>query len=230
MATQVFAMNLRASLSENLFAKFGRLLDAVGFDQVFGPRHLVAVKLHFGEKGNTAYISPPFLRQIVERIRNLGGKPFLTDANTLYVGSRTNSVDHLTTAIENGFAYAVVGAPLTIADGLRGNSEVAVQVDLPIHKEVYIGADIVHADALISAAHFKGHELSGFDREIDAGERVHVDVADVIGPRHVFELDDRFGHGGGPDLGFIRSSPRKRGPSARIAWFWQSAGFPLARE
>jgi uncharacterized Fe-S center protein len=162
MSSQVFAMNLRASLSENLFAKFGRLLDAVGFDQVFGPRHLVAVKLHFGEKGNTAYISPTFLRQIVDRIRDRGGKPFLTDANTLYVGSRTNSVDHLTTAIENGFAYAVVGAPLTIADGLRGNSEVAVQVDLPIHKEVYIGADVVHADALISAAHFKGHELSGF--------------------------------------------------------------------
>lgn len=162
MSSQVFAMNLRASLSENLFAKFSRLLDTVGFDQIFGPRHLVAVKLHFGEKGNTAYISPTFLRQIVDRIRELGGKPFLTDANTLYVGSRTNSVDHLTTAIENGFAYAVVGAPLTIADGLRGNSEVAVEVNLPIHKEVYIGADVVHADALISAAHFKGHELSGF--------------------------------------------------------------------
>jgi len=162
MPSQVFAMNLRASPSENLFAKFDRLLDAAGFDQVFHPRHLVAIKIHFGEKGNTAYIAPTFLRHIVDRVRRLGGKPFLTDANTLYVGTRTNSVDHLTTAIENGFAYAVVGAPLTIADGLRGNSDVAVQVDLPLYKEVYLGADLVHADSLISAAHFKAHELAGF--------------------------------------------------------------------
>ncbi|MBW1980777.1 MAG: DUF362 domain-containing protein [Deltaproteobacteria bacterium] len=162
MASSVFAMDLRASIKENLFAKLDRLLDAVALEKMIHPRHLVAIKLHFGEKGNTAYIEPVFLRHIVDRVKRLGGKPFLTDANTLYVGSRTNSVDHLSTAIENGFAYAVVGAPLTIADGLRGNSEVAVQVDLPIYHEVYLGADVVHADALISVAHFKGHELAGF--------------------------------------------------------------------
>jgi uncharacterized Fe-S center protein len=162
MSSKVFAIDLRASLKENLYAKLDRLLDAAGIEKIAKNRHLVAIKLHFGEKGNTAYIPPTFLRQLVDRVRGFGAKPFLTDANTLYVGSRTNSIDHLTTAIQNGFAYAVVGAPLTIADGLRGNSEVAVSVDLPIYKEVYIGADVVHADTLISAAHFKGHELSGF--------------------------------------------------------------------
>jgi hypothetical protein len=155
-------MDLRASLKENLFVKLERLLDAAGVKDIVKTRHLVAIKLHFGEKGNTAYIPPLYLRHVVDLVRSLGGKPFLTDANTLYVGSRTNSVDHLTTAIENGFVYAVIGAPLTIADGLRGNSEVPVPVNLPIYDEVYIGADVVHADALISAAHFKGHELSGF--------------------------------------------------------------------
>jgi uncharacterized Fe-S center protein len=162
MVSDVFTMDLRASLQENLYVKMDRLLDAAGIEKIITERHLVAVKLHFGEKGNTAYIPPTHLRHLVDRVRALGGKPFLTDANTLYVGTRTNSVDHLATAIENGFAYAVVGAPLTIADGLRGNSEVVVQVDLPIYKQVYIGADVVHADAMISAAHFKGHELSGF--------------------------------------------------------------------
>lgn len=162
MVSRVYAIDLRASLRENIFAKLDRLLNSCGIDEIVKERHLVAVKLHFGEKGNTAYIPPIYLRHLVDRVRGLGGKPFLTDANTLYVGSRTNSIDHLTTAIENGFDYAVAGAPLTIADGLRGNSEVAISVDLPIHKEVYIGADVVHADAIISAAHFKGHELSGF--------------------------------------------------------------------
>ena len=162
MVSEVLAMDLRASLQENLYVKLDRLLDAAGFDETIKERHLVAVKLHFGEKGNTGYIPPTYLRHLVNRVQRLGGKPFLTDSNTLYVGTRTNSVDHLTTAIQNGFAYAVAGAPITIADGLRGNSDVAVQVNLPIYEEVYIGADVVQADALISAAHFKGHELSGF--------------------------------------------------------------------
>jgi len=162
MPSEVLAMDLRASLQENLYAKLDRLLDGAGFDEIIKERHLVAIKLHFGEKGNTAYIPPTYLRHLVNRVQNLGGKPFLTDTNTLYVGSRTNSVDHLTTAIQNGFAYAVAGAPLTIADGLRGNAEVAVPVNLPIYDEVYLGGDVVQADALVSAAHFKGHELSGF--------------------------------------------------------------------
>jgi len=162
MPSEVFTMDLRTSLQENLYVKLDRLLDVAGFDEIIKERHLVAIKLHFGEKGNTAYIPPIHLRHLVNRIKNLGGKPFLTDTNTLYVGTRTNSVDHLSTAIENGFAFAVAGAPLTIADGLRGNSEVAVAVKLPLYEEVYIGADVVHADSLVSAAHFKGHELSGF--------------------------------------------------------------------
>jgi uncharacterized Fe-S center protein len=162
MTSKVYAMDLRANLQENLYVKLDRLLDAVGIEEIIKERHLVAIKLHFGEKGNTAYIPPTHLRHLVNRVKNSEGKPFLTDTNTLYVGTRTNSADHLTTAIENGFAYAVAGAPLTIADGLRGTSDVAVSVNLPIYEEVYIGADVVHADALVSAAHFKGHELSGF--------------------------------------------------------------------
>ena len=162
MPSEVFTMDLRTSLQENLHVKLDRLLDVAGFDEIIKERHLVAIKLHFGEKGNTAYIPPIHLRHLVNRIKNLGGKPFLTDTNTLYVGTRTNSVDHLSTAIENGFAFAVAGAPLTIADGLRGNSDVAVVVKLPLYEEVYIGADVVHADSLVSTAHFKGHELSGF--------------------------------------------------------------------
>jgi hypothetical protein len=162
MISTVFAMDLRTSLQENLYVKLDRLLDAAGFDEIVKERHLVAIKLHFGEKGNTGYIPPTHLRHLVNRVRRLGGKPFLTDTNTLYVGTRTNSIDHLTTAIENGFAYAVAGAPLIIADGLRGNSDASVAVNLPIYEEVYIGSDVLHADGLISAAHFKGHELSGF--------------------------------------------------------------------
>ena len=99
---------------------------------------------------------------MVDEVRKYKGKPFLTDTNTLYVGTRAEAVSHLTTAYENGFATSVVDAPLLIADGLRGNSAVNVQIDRPIFKTVSIAHAVHMADALISVAHFKGHELSGF--------------------------------------------------------------------
>ncbi|QTA80849.1 4Fe-4S dicluster domain-containing protein [Desulfonema limicola] len=162
MESTVYFMDLRTSPKENLFGKLERLLDKAGLETIFSKRDLIAVKLHFGELGNTAFIRPVFLRKIVEKIKAKQGIPFLTDANTLYAGTRSNAVNHLQTAIQNGFAYSVVDAPLVIADGLRGKSETAVQINRKRFKEVYIGSEIVQADALISVAHFKGHELSGF--------------------------------------------------------------------
>jgi len=163
MKSNVYFMDLRATPKENLLGKLGRLLDAAGLAETFKKRDLVAVKLHFGEAGNTAYIRPVYLRKIVEQIKSHGANPFLTDANTLYAGTRADSVNHFITAVHNGFAYSVVDAPIIIADGLRGRNETAVPVTGGKHdKEVYIGSEIVQADALISVAHFKGHELSGF--------------------------------------------------------------------
>lgn len=162
MKSKVYFIDLRATPKENLVSKLGRLVDITGLSETIKERELVAVKLHFGELGNTAFIRPLFIRKIVESIKGVGGFPFLTDANTLYAGTRSDSPSHLTTAIQNGFAYSVVDAPLIISDGLRGKSETAVTVNQKRFKRVYIGTDIVEADALISVAHFKGHELSGF--------------------------------------------------------------------
>lgn len=162
MPGTVHFIDLRATPRENLVSKIEKLLDAAGLKKVLKKRDLAAIKIHFGELGNTAFIRPVFFRSIVGKIKEYGALPFLTDANTLYAGTRGNAVDHLQTAIHNGFAYAVVDAPLVIADGLRGKSETAIPVDLKHYKEVYIGSEVVEADALLSVAHFKGHELAGF--------------------------------------------------------------------
>ena len=161
-ASKVYFADLRASIKENLPAKVVRLADMLGLEDIVPERALVAVKLHFGEKGNTAYIRPNFVRHIVERVKSLGAYPFLTDSNTLYAGTRADSVSHLNTAIENGFAYSVVNAPIIIADGLRGASYSSIKIGQEIVKTAYIGTDIAEADGIISLAHFKGHELSGF--------------------------------------------------------------------
>ena len=162
MSSPVYFINLRATMKENLLDKLERLLTTAGIGTAVSKRDLVAVKLHFGELGNAAFIRPIYLRKVVETIKAVGGSPFLTDANTLYSGTRSDSPQHLTTAIQNGFAYPVVEAPLIIADGLRGKSETAVAIAQKHFKEAFIGNDIVEADALVSVAHFKGHELSGF--------------------------------------------------------------------
>ncbi len=162
MPSQVFFADLKTSFRENLLQKIGRLLDRVPFPQPLEKGCLVAVKVHFGEKGNTRFLRPIYLRPVVDKIRTWGGKSFLTDANTLYVGSRSDSVAHLITALENGFNYAVVDAPLIIADGLRGGATVRVPIKGKHFQTVSLAADIVEADALVSVAHFKGHELAGF--------------------------------------------------------------------
>ncbi len=162
MNSIVHFINFRTTPKENIFAKLNRLLIAAGINEIVGKKDLVAVKLHFGERGNMAFINPIYLQQIVEQIKLIKGIPFLTDANTLYAGTRSDAPSHLLTATQNGFSFSVVGAPLIIADGLRGRSEVAVPINQKNFKNAYIASEIVNADSLISVAHFKGHELSGF--------------------------------------------------------------------
>ena len=162
MASEVFYSDLRATPKENLFFKLNSLLERVDLKSRIKKDNLVAVKLHFGERGTTAYIRPIFIRRIVDKIKDYGGRPFLTDCNTLYGGERGNAVSHIVMAIENGFDYAVVGAPLIISDGLKGSSAVKVKIDKEMFKQVSIGKEIFHSDSIVSVAHFKGHELSGF--------------------------------------------------------------------
>jgi uncharacterized Fe-S center protein len=162
MPSTVYHADMRTSLKENLFAKISRLLEAAGLSSRVAPGDLVAIKLHFGERGNHAFIRPVFVRRVVDDIRAAGGKPFLTDSSTLYPGERKEAVSALSCAIENGFAYAVVNAPLIMCDGLRGHTAVEVPIPGKLLKKVSIGAEIVEADALVVLSHFKCHELTGF--------------------------------------------------------------------
>jgi uncharacterized Fe-S center protein len=152
-----------AGLTEpDFLQKFDRLIQASGIEARVAKRALVAVKVHFGEKGNTAYVRPAFIRPVVDAVKAAGGVPFVTDCNTLYVGSRGHSVHHLMTAHDHGFTPDAIGAPILIADGLRGDGAEKVPIKGEIFDHAHIGADIVKADGLISVSHFKGHELSGF--------------------------------------------------------------------
>ena len=163
MVSKVYFTNLRArNPQENMISKIQKLFDEAGFAELLEEGDLTAIKVHFGEYGNDGYINPVFVRQVVEKIRAARAKPFVTDTNTLYSGSRHNAVDHLTTAIEHGFDYSVVRAPLIISDGLKSQNVAEIEIRQKHFKSVKVGSDIVATDSMIVMSHFKGHILAGF--------------------------------------------------------------------
>lgn len=162
MASKVFFTDLRAGTSGNLLQKLERLAKKAGIEQIDFKDKFVALKIHFGEYGNMAYIRPNYAAVIVQLVKQMGGKPFLTDSNTLYSGSRSNAVDHIHTAMVNGFNSIATGCDIIIADGLRGTDERVVDVEGKYCPTPKIGAAIAEADIVISLTHFKGHEQAGF--------------------------------------------------------------------
>ncbi|MDP2181331.1 MAG: DUF362 domain-containing protein [Actinomycetota bacterium] len=162
MSATVYFAPMRTTGKKSLVTRSGQLLERAGLREAVVDGDLVAIKLHFGEQGNTGFVQPVFLREVVARVKAVGGKPFLTDSNTLYRGQRANSVDHLACAIHNGFSYATVEAPIIIADGLDGRDAVDVPVSGTHFDSVRIGSAAVHADAMVVVTHVKGHEATGF--------------------------------------------------------------------
>lgn len=161
-STVYFAGRRAKSHRESLVRKVDRLFDRVGAAKLIEKNSLVAVKLHFGERGGSTYIHPVLVRRVVDKIKSAGGKPFLCDTNTLYAGGRNNAPDHLETALQHGFAYATVGAPVLIADGLRGRDYHAVKIKGKHFSEVQIASAVVEADAMVVLSHVKGHMITGF--------------------------------------------------------------------
>ena len=162
MASKVYFTNFRATPRENLPQKLARLVKKAGILDLDFDNKYTAIKIHFGEPGNLAYLRPNYAKVIVDIIKEQGGRVFLTDCNTLYVGRRKNGLDHLDTAYENGYNPFTTGCHVIIADGLKGTDEALVPVDGDYVKEAKIGRAVMDADIFISMNHFKGHECTGF--------------------------------------------------------------------
>lgn len=159
----VFFTDFRTRIGVSQCAKLQKLIRAAGIGNIDFKGKYTAVKMHFGELGNCAFLRPNYAHAVVDVVRKLGGIPFLTDCNTLYPGSRSNAVDHLKCAEINGFNSVTTGCPIIIGDGLRGTDEVEVPVPNGEYcRTALIGRAVMDADILISLTHFKGHEDVGF--------------------------------------------------------------------
>lgn len=162
MASNVYFSDLRTDFGNNLIDKLKRVMKEAGIETIDFDGHYAAIKLHFGEPGNLAFLRPNWARCVAEEIKKLGGKPFLTDCNTLYVGGRKNAIDHMDSANMNGYTPLTTGCQIIIADGLKGTDDVEVPVDGKYVTEAKIGRAVMDADIFISLTHFKGHEATGF--------------------------------------------------------------------
>lgn len=163
MASKVYFADLRADVHENLQQKLTRLMKTAGMGDIDFQDKFVAIKLHFGEPGNLAFLRPNWARTVADFVKERGGKPFLTDCNTLYVGGRKNALDHMDSAMLNGFNPMTTGCQIIIGDGLKGSDEVEVPVAGGEYvKNAKIGRAVMDADVFISLTHFKGHEEAGF--------------------------------------------------------------------
>jgi uncharacterized Fe-S center protein len=164
--SEVYFVDTRCKAHYGMLDKLGDLIERVGLPDIIERSDLVAIKTHFGERGSTAFVPVMYIRRLVEAIKEKRGKPFVTDAGTLYVGGRSNAVNHLLTAAANGFTLTSAGAPVIIADGIKGHDFVEVEVEGDELSKVKISSAAVHADALVIVSHLTGHELTGFGSAI----------------------------------------------------------------
>ena len=161
--SKVFYTDFRCRPDEGPVDKLKRLIKTAGIDRIDMEGKFVAIKMHFGELGNMTYLRPNYAKAVADMVRECGGKPFLTDCNTLYPGSRKNALEHLYCAWENGFTPLSAGCPVIIGDGLKGTDDMEVPVENGEYvKSAKIGRAVMDADIFISLTHFKGHEMTGF--------------------------------------------------------------------
>ncbi|MDY3918377.1 MAG: DUF362 domain-containing protein [Candidatus Limivivens sp.] len=161
--SKVYFTSMRTRVNDGLQKKLERLIKAAGIGTINFDNQYTAIKIHFGEPGNLAYLRPNYAKTVVDVVKELGGNPFLTDCNTLYVGGRKNALDHLESAYVNGFSPFSTGCHILIGDGLKGTDDVLVPVEGGEYvTEAKIGRAIMDADIFISLNHFKGHEATGF--------------------------------------------------------------------
>jgi uncharacterized Fe-S center protein len=167
MKSKVYFIQATGNENHDILArKTDRIFGCLGLDEKIEKDSFVGIKIHFGEKGNTGHVKPPWLHDVISRIKMKTDRVFITDTNTLYVGNRSNSVEHLNLAFEHGFSRETLGIPVVIADGLIGRDDDEIQLGLPRVKSAKIASTFLNIDALLCVNHFTGHILTGFGAAI----------------------------------------------------------------
>ncbi len=140
---------------DSMPGKLERLLKEIDLSKYFEPKEWVAIKTHFGSEGAHRVVRPVFLRKVVDALRSIGAKPFVTDT------VRIKGLDYLEVANHNGINHLSVGAPVVLADGLYGNDNIMVKAG-EILGEIAVASLIYDVPGMVVCSHVKGHIQAGY--------------------------------------------------------------------
>lgn len=152
---KVYFLNLQKKYRDDFLKMFEKLIALSEGMKIVEKDSLCAVKVHFGEDGNLNFVSPVYVRRLVEIIKKSGARAFLTDTTTLYSGPRFRADTHIELAKEHGFNFA----PVIIADGLYGDEYEEIN-------DSKIARTFKNVNTIFCVSHFKGHLQTGFGATI----------------------------------------------------------------
>ena len=127
----------------------------------------VAIKISTGEAGNTNYLKPELIKELVQRLNGT-----IVECNTAYAGARNDTAAHLQTAKDHGFTE-IANVDIMDADG---------EVEIPIKRGRHLKVDIIGKNfdtygSMLNLAHFKGHPMGG--------SAVHLKINQSVLPLHL---------------------------------------------
>lgn len=147
---------------QSVKSKLARLLEESCLLDFVQANSKVAIKMHFGEEGNTGFVKPEYLRVVCDKIFKKKAVAFISDTNTLYRGRRTNSFDHLALAREHGFTREATGAEIIVPDDNDKRNIIDVRINRKFIKIAKLARIFVDAESIVGVSHFKGHLMTGF--------------------------------------------------------------------
>jgi hypothetical protein len=173
---EVFFTDSRAKVTDpskwyqpdlSLVSKLRDLIKKSGILDFISKNDIVAIKTHFGDRGTTKTLRSIYLRTLAKEIQKLGGRPFITETTGLGLNrDRATALGRLEIAEENGYTSQTVGAPIIIADGLRGFDFIKTKIGGKHLKDIYVAKAFESVDKVVCATHFKLHMQGGIGGSI----------------------------------------------------------------
>ena len=71
--SKVYFTDFRTVLGVSLTAKLQKLIKKAGIESIDMDGKFVAIKMHFGELGNLAYLRPNYAKAVADVVKELGG-------------------------------------------------------------------------------------------------------------------------------------------------------------
>lgn len=141
------------------------------------PQGKVAVKLSTGEGGNTHYLQPALIRDLVQRLDGT-----IVECNTAYAGTRNESSKHWETIKEHGFMEI---APVDLQDE-EGEIEIPIEGGKRLTSDT-VGSHFPNYDYYVVLSHFKGHVMGGFGGAL---KNISIGIASSHGKERIHSGQD----------------------------------------